>query len=320
MGEKRKEEVTTNMVQEVQIPEVIEYAGKRVLTTAQLAECYGTNIKAISKNFSNNKDKFVENVHYKCLTGDDIRAFRETHDLPLKLTKLYIWSERGVLLHAKSLNTDRAWAVYERLIDFYFNNRQQQTEIQSQQQPQGNMTTPRRKLLDNGILASRVYAFLGLSKGNFYQWVQRNITGNRFAIDGIDYTSVDDDMDYIISQSLFRRICLMSKTDKGEWYRNEYIGMSDKYEAVVSALTKQDEAYKNVSNEVKTKTKQKKPEIIAGLSEKRMLNLKEFCIYSGLGKTKARSYAEEKELVVHIGTRVLFDRVKFDRLCDSSKA
>jgi hypothetical protein len=97
--------------------------------------------------------------------------------------------------------------------------------------------------------------------------------------------------------------------------------MSNKYDAVVSALNKQEKAYKNAAKEADAdKTEQKKPEIIAGLSEKRMLSLKEFCIYSGLGKTKARSYAEEKELVVHIGTRVLFDRVKFDRLCDSSKA
>jgi phage anti-repressor protein len=262
-----------------------------------------------------------------CLTGDDIRAFRETHDLPSNLNKLYIWSERGVLLHAKSLNTDRAWAVYERLIDFYFNSRQQQPQTEIQPQPQrqpqlhDSQPSPRRNLMASGVLASSVYAFLGLSKGNFYQWVQRNITGNRFAIEGIDYASVDDDMDYMISQSLFRRICLMSKTDKGEWYRNECIGMSNKYDAVVSALNKQEKAYKNAAKEADAdKTEQKKPEIIAGLSEKRMLSLKEFCIYSGLGKTKARSYAEEKELVVHIGTRVLFDRVKFDRLCDSSKA
>ena len=31
-----------------------------------------------------------------------------------------MWTERGILLHAKSLNTNRAWEVYEGLMEFYF--------------------------------------------------------------------------------------------------------------------------------------------------------------------------------------------------------
>ncbi|MDR1208858.1 MAG: hypothetical protein LBK41_00865 [Clostridiales bacterium] len=37
-----------------------------------------------------------------------------------KLNKLYLWTERGALLHAKSLNTDKAWEVYDRLVETYF--------------------------------------------------------------------------------------------------------------------------------------------------------------------------------------------------------
>ena len=33
---------------------------------------------------------------------------------------LYLWTEKGALLHAKSLNTDKAWEVYDYLVDFYF--------------------------------------------------------------------------------------------------------------------------------------------------------------------------------------------------------
>lgn len=33
---------------------------------------------------------------------------------------LYLWTERGALLHAKSVNTDKAWDVYEQLLDVYF--------------------------------------------------------------------------------------------------------------------------------------------------------------------------------------------------------
>lgn len=30
------------------------------------------------------------------------------------------WTEKGALLHAKSINTDKAWEVYDYLVDFYF--------------------------------------------------------------------------------------------------------------------------------------------------------------------------------------------------------
>lgn len=37
-----------------------------------------------------------------------------------KIRSLYLWTERGAMLHAKSLNTDIAWEAYERLVDYYF--------------------------------------------------------------------------------------------------------------------------------------------------------------------------------------------------------
>ena len=59
------------------------------------------------------------------MTGDELRAFRENHDLPSNLNKLYLWTEKGAFLHAKSLNTDRAWEVYDRLVDTYFEKKPQ---------------------------------------------------------------------------------------------------------------------------------------------------------------------------------------------------
>lgn len=99
---------------------VTEYKNIRVLTTQQIAEAYGTDTKVVSYNFNHNKDRYVDGKHYICLTGDELRAFRENHDLPSNLNKLYLWTEKGAFLHAKSLNTDRAWEVYDRLVDEYF--------------------------------------------------------------------------------------------------------------------------------------------------------------------------------------------------------
>jgi phage antirepressor YoqD-like protein len=99
---------------------VIEHKNKRVLTTAQLAEGYGTDAKVISYNFNHNKGRYAADKHYYMLEGTELRAFREIHELPENVNKLYLWTEKGALLHAKSLNTDKAWEVYDYLVETYF--------------------------------------------------------------------------------------------------------------------------------------------------------------------------------------------------------
>lgn len=104
--------------------QVIENEGKRVLTTAQLAEAYETDSKVISKNFTRNSDRYTEGKHFYCLTGKELkdfcnRQFDECKNLE-KVRTLYLWTEKGALLHAKSLNTDKAWEVYDFLVESYF--------------------------------------------------------------------------------------------------------------------------------------------------------------------------------------------------------
>lgn len=99
---------------------VIEHNNQRVLTTQQLAEAYGTDAKAISKNFNNNAHRYVQGKHYYLLEGEELRAFRKIYELPENLNRLYLWPEKGAWLHAKSLGTDKAWEAYEMLVDDYF--------------------------------------------------------------------------------------------------------------------------------------------------------------------------------------------------------
>ncbi len=101
----------------------IENEGKRVLTTAQLAEAYETNAKTITDNFGNNRKRYIEGKHFYCLTGNELKAFKsesENFGFAPNLNKLYLWTEKGALLHAKSLNTDKAWEVYDFLVENYF--------------------------------------------------------------------------------------------------------------------------------------------------------------------------------------------------------
>lgn len=60
----------------MQLPQVLEAKGIRVLTTKQLAEEYNTNETTIRTNFSRNRAKFLEGKHYVALTGDELREFK----------------------------------------------------------------------------------------------------------------------------------------------------------------------------------------------------------------------------------------------------
>ncbi|HIE4741900.1 TPA: phage antirepressor KilAC domain-containing protein [Clostridioides difficile] len=103
--------------------QVIERNNERVLTTQQLADVYETEIRNISNNFNNNKERFIEGKHYFCLQGDDLRAFkRDSYNIGIapNVNKLYLWTERGANRHCKILDTDKAWEQFDNLEETYF--------------------------------------------------------------------------------------------------------------------------------------------------------------------------------------------------------
>lgn len=103
--------------------QIVEYNNIRVLTTQQVAEAYQTSTDTVTRNFNRNKDRYTEGKHYIALEGEDKNGFvdRGQIDRGLKNAKiLYLWTQKGCLLHAKSLNTDIAWEVYDKLVDNYF--------------------------------------------------------------------------------------------------------------------------------------------------------------------------------------------------------
>ncbi|ELF0680187.1 ORF6N domain-containing protein [Salmonella enterica] len=99
-----------------------------VITTDFLANLYGTKAKNISDNYLNNTCRFVVGKHFFKLEKDDLREFKNRPDnfglVGLRARSLILWTERGAARHAKMLETDRAWEVFEKLEDCYFNRNQ----------------------------------------------------------------------------------------------------------------------------------------------------------------------------------------------------
>ncbi|MCT4543519.1 MAG: ORF6C domain-containing protein [Vallitalea sp.] len=103
---------------------VIEHQKQRVLLTTQLAEGYGASARNIHDNFNNHKLRFQEGKHFYLLQGEELKKFLQHDNIgvqnPSKTRRLYLWTEKGALHHAKILDTDKAWEVYEELEDTYF--------------------------------------------------------------------------------------------------------------------------------------------------------------------------------------------------------
>jgi hypothetical protein len=108
--------------------EIIEHQNQRVLTTAQLAEVFGTDVERIQVNFSRNKERYKEGKHFNLLQGEELKAFKASYQIDNQLKfapSIYLWTEKGSWMHAKSLGTDEAWEAYEELVDDYYRAKSQ---------------------------------------------------------------------------------------------------------------------------------------------------------------------------------------------------
>lgn len=109
----------------------VEWNGERVITTAQLAEVYGTDAKNVQVNFNRNKERFESGKHYIFLQGDELKEYKRLlteskHPLASEIKyapQLYLWTRRGASRHCKILDTEKAWEQFDCLEENYFNRK-----------------------------------------------------------------------------------------------------------------------------------------------------------------------------------------------------
>ncbi|MBP2844088.1 ORF6N domain-containing protein [Dickeya oryzae] len=108
----------------------LKYHGVPVITTEALAVLYSADVNRIKVNHSRNSHRFVSGKHYYKLEGEALRTFknRVTKSNPVAFRcvvgknarSLLLWTERGAARHAKMLETEQAWDVFEKLEECYF--------------------------------------------------------------------------------------------------------------------------------------------------------------------------------------------------------
>lgn len=108
--------------------QVLIHSGVPVATTEQLAGYYGCTKNNIKKNYSCNAARFTEGKHYFVISGSVLKELKDSvtfgNSVDKRAPKLTLWTQRGAARHAKMLETDRAWEVFEGLEDCYFSYRE----------------------------------------------------------------------------------------------------------------------------------------------------------------------------------------------------
>lgn len=109
---------------------VIVHNSEPVVTTELLANFYGTEVNNLQVNYHRNAARFIEGKHFFKLEGDSLRDIKRrlTDSKSVKVARnvrsLILWTERGAARHAKMLETDQAWSVFEKLEDCYFSKKE----------------------------------------------------------------------------------------------------------------------------------------------------------------------------------------------------
>ncbi|HAN6068040.1 TPA: ORF6N domain-containing protein [Escherichia coli] len=175
-----------------------------VITTELLAQLYGTEPVRIRQNHHENKARFVEGKRFFKVVGNDLKELRVAlnYSQNLRVTlsnsqnlqpslrglqispkarSLILWTERGAARHAKMLETDQAWDVFEKLEDCYFRQKDLSAPASCQKSydtrvlcyQRGGVTVSTIQLRDDDIVIS-LESWLELARANGWFVVRRD--------------------------------------------------------------------------------------------------------------------------------------------------
>ncbi|ECF7165077.1 ORF6N domain-containing protein [Escherichia coli] len=165
-----------------------------VITTELLAQLYGAEVKNIQNNYARNAERFIEGKHFFKVAGDALKNLRVALNysqnlqpslrglqISPKARSLILWTERGAARHAKMLETDQAWDVFEKLEDCYFSQKDPSTPVSCQKSydtrvlcyQRGGVTVSTIQLRDDDIVIS-LESWLELARANGWFVVRRD--------------------------------------------------------------------------------------------------------------------------------------------------
>lgn len=99
-----------------------EWNEERVVTAWDIAKLHVREVNDVTKNFKNNKEKFVLGEDYFLVNKDEIseRKISVQEFIPNNMKEIPIFTESGYLMLVKTFTDDLSWRIQKILIKSYF--------------------------------------------------------------------------------------------------------------------------------------------------------------------------------------------------------
>lgn len=106
--------------------ERIDFGGVDVITSDLIAKEHGMDKFQVNQLYKRNEDRFMEERDIFIISKKSLNGSQPYRDLFTnnKQKAAYLFTERGYFKLVKIMNNDRAWDVYEHMMDVYFSAKQ----------------------------------------------------------------------------------------------------------------------------------------------------------------------------------------------------
>lgn len=99
----------------------IEYRGQQVVTFAMIDKVHGRPKDTAKRSFNENSPRFIEGEDfYRITQPDEIRTLGFTRPQGGTAASVIVITKRGYLKIAKTLGDDKAWEVFNEMLEVYF--------------------------------------------------------------------------------------------------------------------------------------------------------------------------------------------------------
>lgn len=116
--------------------EVKEYEGLRVVTAWDIAKVHGREVNDVTKNFNNNRSKFILGEDYFLINRTEIseRKISIQEFIPNNVKEIPLFTESGYLMLVKTFTDDLSWDIQRQLVKTYFRFKEAQKTMTLPQQ------------------------------------------------------------------------------------------------------------------------------------------------------------------------------------------
>lgn len=113
-----------------------EYEGIRVVTAWDIAKVHGREVNDVTKNFNNNRSRFILGEDYFLINRTEIseRKISIQEFIPNNVKEIPLFTESGYLMLVKTFTDDLSWDIQRQLVKTYFRLKETQKTMTLPQQ------------------------------------------------------------------------------------------------------------------------------------------------------------------------------------------